>query len=205
MESIGTVTLFFHVIAGFSALLFGLIAIIAKKGRKVHTKTGLIFFYSMLFVAASGFLVSIIRSNQFLLYISLFTLFMNYAGYRSIQNKQIKPNKLDWIIWGVGAINSFFMIYSMNIILMVFGGLSVFLVIQDFRLFILTNKRKLIPKKTWLRRHIGMMMGTYIATSTAFLLVNVRDFEPAWIPWLTPTFVGAPLIFYFSRKFVSKK
>ncbi len=205
MEKFSSIALIFHVISGFSALLFGLIAIVTKKGKKTHKKTGLIFFYSMLVVSISGLLVSLIRDNQFLFFISIFTFFMNYFGYRSIVNKNLTYNKLDYFVLIISALNTILMIYTLNIILLVFGGISLSLVINEIRIIFRIRKNEQLPKLTWLRRHIGMMIGTYIATSTAFLIVNVNDFEPAWIPWLAPTFILSPLIFYFSKKFIPKK
>lgn len=204
MEKFSTVALLFHVISGFSALLFGLIAIIAKKGKKTHRLTGIIFFYSMLVVSISGLIVSVFRDNQFLLFISIFTFFMNYFGYRSITNKKLNYNALDYVVLILSILNTTAMLYTLNIVLLIFGGISLSLILNEIRIIMTIKKGKKLPSLSWLRRHIGMMMGTYIATSTAFLLVNVKDFEPAWIPWLAPTFILSPMIFYFSRKFIKK-
>lgn len=198
------IALIIHIISGVTALLTGLIAIISKKGKKTHRTTGKIFFFSMLSVSASAVFIAMAKNNLFLLLIGIFAFFMNYSGYHSIKNKSLKPSLLDWLVLVIAATNSFFMFYSLNLILMVFGGLSIFLVISDFRIFLLTIRNKEIPKLQWLFRHIGMMLGTYIATSTAFLVVNVTNFNPAWVPWLMPTFIGTPLIFYWIQKYSSK-
>jgi hypothetical protein len=60
-----------------------------------------------------------------------------------------------------------------------------------------------MSKQRWLFRHIGRMMGTYIAATTAFLVVNIHS-DIRWLPWLIPTFIGTPLIFYFIYTFKSK-
>ena len=46
-----------------------------------------------------------------------------------------------------------------------------------------------------LYRHIGRMGGAYIATCTAFIVVNFT-FLPDILLWLGPTFIGSPLIAY---------
>ncbi|MDX5346239.1 MAG: hypothetical protein LPK19_03245, partial [Hymenobacteraceae bacterium] len=61
-----------------------------------------------------------------------------------------------------------------------------------------------LQKQPWQRqqlllRHISRMGGAFIATVTAFVVVNVHV-EPAFIPWLLPTVVFTPLIAYHSRK-----
>lgn len=199
--------LFIHITLGLTALLAGLMAIISKKGQKSHRVTGLIFFYSMLGVAVSAIFISIIKVNWFLLHAGVFAFYQNYNGYRSIKNKSLKPSYLDWLVLFIAIVNSFAMLYSLNIILMVYGAISTFLVIIDFRIFILTARNKEIPSKQWLIRHLGMMLGTYISTFTAFLVVNVEEvaFVPDWLPWLMPTFIGVPLIFYWIRKYSLKE
>ena len=44
----------------------------------------------------------------------------------------------------------------------------------------------------WLRFHIGGMCGSYIALTTALLVVNLGDRLP--VVWFLPTIVGSPLI-----------
>jgi ABC-type enterochelin transport system permease subunit len=96
------------------------------------------------------------------------------------------------------------MVTSGGLILPVFGTLSTFQMFSELRLFLKLRKQAL-PKNTWLKRHIGMMMGAYIATFTAFVVVNINDFQPAWVPWLLPTFFGVPISIYFTRKFTPTK
>ncbi len=98
----------------------------------------------------------------------------------------------------------------MNIILMVFGGISVALIIKEFQTFIKTTRNQSIPKMAWLKRHIGMMMGTYLATITAFIVTAgprttwYEMIQPQWLPWVLPTIILAPMIAFFTRKYVGK-
>ena len=200
METFKQISLLIHVVGGFTALLTGLIAIVGKKGTPFHKANGKIFFYSMLAVSIFGFTVAYLNDNLFLRFIALFALYTNYNVYRTTKNKNLHPKLADWLILVLGAVNGVLMILTFNVVLLVFGSLSVLLVLGD-----LNNYRKLFTGKTlakneWLRQHIGMMMGTYIATFTAFILVNLRSFEPYWIPWLAPTAIGIPLLFIMQRK-----
>jgi uncharacterized membrane protein len=205
METFINITLGVHVVSGFTALLCGLIAMLAKKGGKTHTRNGFIFFIAMLTVSLSAVAVSLQRDNQFLLHIGLFALYQNVSGYRAIKNKSRKANWLDWGMVAIGAINGAFMVATLNIVLAVFGGISLLLVAGDLNIYIRAARNLPIAKNEWLRQHIGMMMGTYIATSTAFLLVNLRTFEPYWLPWLAPTVLGVPFLMYMSRKHAPRK
>ena len=204
MDILKTIALTIHIASGTTALITGLTAIITKKGGKTHKQAGMIFFTSMLIVAGSAIIISIAIKNTFLLLVGFFTLFMDYFGYRAIKNKSLMPTKLDWAVLVLGAVTSFFMIYSLNIILLVFGALNASLVLRVLRINILLMQNKPLQKLEWLHRHIGMMLGTYIGTTTAFVVVNVKNVNPAWLPWLLPSFIGVPLIAFWIRKYSTK-
>jgi uncharacterized membrane protein len=47
-------------------------------------------------------------------------------------------------------------------------------------------------RRGWLRAHIGGMGGSYIALTTALLVVNLGDALP--LVWFLPTIIGSPII-----------
>lgn len=196
--------LFIHVLFGASALISGAIAIIAQKGKNYHNKSGLIFFYSMMLVCISAISISIFKYNTFLLHIGIFSFFMVFSGYRSIKNKSLKPIWIDWAVLAIAVLNSIFMIASMQIVLVVFGFIGASLSFSDIKIFTDILKEKPILKNQWVLRHISMMMGGYISTFTAFVVVNITLENYAWIPWLLPTIIGTPIISYYTRKYSLK-
>lgn len=209
MEIFLKILLAFHILSGFTALTTGCIAMIVVKGGKVHRLFGKIFFYSMLAVTASALIISVIKHNQFLFLIAIFSFYNNYMGYRAVKNKSLQPSQRDWAVLFLGAVNTFFMIYAMNVVLIVFGLINLTLVIRTCRTYIqVTQKRELSPL-SWLKYHIGMMMGAYTATITAFVVVNSGAFEflelPYWLPWFLPAAVLTPLSIYFTRKYTGRK
>jgi len=198
--TIYSILLVLHIIGGFSALVAGGISIISKKGAKLHKTSGMIFFWGMLAVGITAISISLMKDNEFLLHIGIFSLYMNIAGYRSILDKSLKPKWIDWTILIIAIVNSTLMIISMNIILMVFGGISTFLAANDLKIYYWLANGNSLPKMQWLRRHLAMMLGTYISTFTAFLVVNINLASNGWIIWLAPTFVLTPLIPYWIIK-----
>lgn len=200
MELLTRAALWIHILSGSSALIAGILAILSAKGRKLHIRSGMLFYYSMLAVSWSAIFISIVKPNEFLLMIGIFALYMNISGKRSVVHKRLEPRRLDWVLLAIASVNSILMLASMNIILMVFGLINASLVFTDARIYYRIHYRLPLPKNAWLKRHIGMMMGTYISTFTAFIVVNVSHFEPFWLPWLLPTALGLPLLAYFTKK-----
>jgi len=73
-------------------------------------------------------------------------------------------------------------------------------VLQDW----LNFKGKSTIRNFFLTTHIQRMMGSYIASVTAFLVVN-NEILPPVIVWLLPTLVIAPLITIWTRKYKVEK
>ncbi|MBK7426842.1 MAG: DUF2306 domain-containing protein [Saprospiraceae bacterium] len=199
METLLQIALIIHIIAGMSALVCGLIALLLRKGSSRHKLNGNIFFYSMIGVAITALFISAFKSNDFLFYIGLFSLFMTLSGKRAIQNKTSSPDKIDILILILGFGTGIWMLAELNIVLRVFGALSLLLALGDVNVYYKVYRKLAIPANTWLIRHIRHMVGSYISTATAFLVVNIQ-FDPAWIMWLIPTAFGTPVIIYWVRK-----
>ncbi len=49
----------------------------------------------------------------------------------------------------------------------------------------------------WLQSHLSGQLGSYIAMTTAVLVVN---FGSVWWAWITPTIIGSPLIAWLKRE-----
>lgn len=205
MEFLRNAFLIIHIGSGTLALLMGLGAMLSKKGGSLHKKSGLIFFYAMLGVSFSAFYLSIVGGSLFLFHIGIFSLYMNYAGFRAIKNKSLKPSIPDWIALIIATVNALFMVLSFQIVVTSLGAINLFLVVGDIVVFSKVLRGVKLPKLQWLARHIAMMIGAYIATLTAFIVVNVDDFHPAWLPWLLPSIVGSPLIAFWIRKHTKPK
>lgn len=205
MEIVKSILVGVHVGTGIMAFISGLLAIITTKGGIWHIRSGKTYFYCMILVAVTGISLSLIIDNIFLLAIGYFSFYMTWAGKRSINNKSLKANALDWIFLTLAFGTAVFMIYTLHMVLLVFGGIFSLLLLQDLKVFIKVLRNGQIGTHNWLVRHIGMMMGAYIATVTAFVVTNVPNVSPAWLPWLLPTAIGTPVIAYWTKKVVTGK
>ena len=204
MEVIAQYLIYAHAALGGLALLSGAIALSAKKGKRLHKKSGKLFYYFMLTSALTALIIAVIPNhlNPFLFCIGVFSTYLIVSGYRSLRLKRPGVDLLaDKIIAGIMVITGLVMVFypiildgGVNVVLLVFGLLGLYFGIQDLLMF--RNPRKL--RNRWLGRHLGNMTGGYIAAVTAFLVVN--DVIGGLFNWFLPTVIGTIYITYWIRK-----
>lgn len=209
-----SIILIIHIAAGSFALLSGLVAIIATKGKTLHIAAGKIYFWSILMVAISAIGLSIYSLDLFLFSIALFTLQLAGMGFRIYQLRNqykdyVKPAGVDWflgvaplfvnitiLVWGVWYIigSNYFGLTGI-----IFGSIG--LIYSLLWLSIL--KKPPAENAFWVLFHIQTMGASYIAISTAFIVVNVNFLDPLFI-WLAPSIIGTALIIYTAKRWKRK-
>lgn len=210
MELLLRLTIYLHALSGFTALIAGGLAMGSAKGKPAHRRAGKIYFYGMSGVFVTAVIVSLAKNLPFLLMVGFFSYHMVCSGYRALSLKKLhrqqRPALIDWTIAGLaGTFNTALLAWGLykllhdsqpvGIIALVFGLIGMQFVLQNLR----TYFRKPKDKNHWLQSHIGGMIGGYIATWTAFLVVNI-SFLPALLTWLGPTAIGLPVIIYHIRR-----
>lgn len=203
MKIVFTIFLVLHIIGGTVSLLSGLGAVISKKGGLWHRRFGRLFFYAMLLTTLSALIMAAIKSGVFLFTIGVFSFYQSYMGYRAIKNKSMVANTYDKIIWALALVNAVVMVSTLHPVLLVFGGIGLANTIRQL-IHQLKLKGQAAAKGDWLQLHIGMMMGAFIATITAFVVVNAPDnlgTAAATLLWLAPTLLLVPLLVYWSIKY----
>jgi uncharacterized membrane protein len=200
-----------HIAGGTTSLLLGIIVLSLKKGDKRHKWLGNIYFYAMLIASIVAIPMSYLHPNYFLFIVAIFTIYMLLTGYRYLSKKKIEDvSYIDWLLTAGILVFGFafigFGIYHIvkqdyfGIVLLVFGTICLLFAKKDYENF----KGKSNIKNYWLTGHIQRMMGSYIASTTAFLVVN-NTVIPNIIAWLIPTFLIAPLITRWSKQHEIKK
>ncbi len=195
------VVLIAHVVFGSLGLLSGTIIFFLKKGDNRHKVIGRVFAWSMYTSSIAAFILSLSNKLPFLLIISVFTLYMTYTGWRYLRiRKRIMFNKLKLKDWAVPAVMGAFSmallvraLYALSVqnqfgwVMLFFSALSLMMVIQDLRVF----SGKVDAKNFHQLMHIQRMIGAYIASITAFLVVNTSEkIElPFWVIWIGPTLI----------------
>ncbi len=200
-----------HIITGVFALLSGPVAMFNQDGGQLHRQSGKIYFWSMTVIFATSIILSIYRGNIFLFLIGIFSMHLVLTGYRALKLKMLhrgqKAARIDWFILvlsGIAGLGLCLMgawLWSgkgnnFGLVPIVFGAVMLSGVRQDYKRFTVPPKEK----NHWLLKHIGSMMGGYIATVTAFCVNNIHT-NPAFISWLLPTVILTPVIMMTTRKF----
>ena len=204
METTAKILILVHATFGGIALLTGLISMIAYKGKNLHKKSGKFFVYTMISSGLTAMIIALLPNHEspFLFAIGIFSTYLTLTGYRALRfkRKNISLSVDSTIAW-LMVITGFLMIIlptvltlKFNIVLGVFGILGISLAIQDLMLF--RDSKKL--RKSWLKLHIGKIMGGYISAVTAFIVVN--QFIPGIYGWLAPTLLGSVFIAYWMRR-----
>jgi uncharacterized membrane protein len=82
-----TLVLALHILAGATALLFGAVALIFRKGSPRHRTAGNVFFASMLTVSAVGAYLGFIKSQQGNMLIGILSLYLVTAAWLTGRRK----------------------------------------------------------------------------------------------------------------------
>ena len=203
-----------HIVFGAIALVIGILPMVVKKGGKLHNVSGLIYVIAMAGVAATALPLAYRGSNYFLASIAVFSFYMCFTGYRFTK---LKANKKGSVIdIGVSiftAITSLGMYYIaimailqgvpamiLGLVLGVFGTICLLMSASDLKRYFLSKED---GKMDWFFSHLGRMIGSYIATFTAFAVQN-SPIQPAIINWLGPTVIGTIAIVFTVRYYRKK-
>lgn len=212
MNGIFKAVLIIHILFGSVALFVAPAAMLTRKGGLWHRRWGKLFFWAITGVAITAVVLSLIRSGLFFLLVALFSFYLAFTGYRVLSRKtsQQRASRGDWIAVSamfVGSVallafGAYLMLTSsFGMVALVFGVIGLLFAIRDIRDFL----HHPTEKHAWWYSHMTRMLAAYIATVTAFSVVNFK-FLPAVPRWLWPTVVGTVGIIvwtrYYRRKFV---
>ena len=145
MEKMIQILIYVHAAFGGFALLAGLVSIIAKKGKHIHRKSGLIFFYSMMLSGIIAMIVAVLPNHEspFLFAVGIFSLYFVLTGNRALNFKRKKTDlKIDKLISIIMITTGVLMILlpiiltkSINIVLVVYAIVGIIFSVSDLILF----------------------------------------------------------------------
>lgn len=209
------IVLIIHIICGTFGLIAGTIAMFISKTKKMHKTAGKVFFFAMLGIFVTSIYMSIAHNNIFLLLVGFFSFYLALTGYRILFLKKlgitiIKPKLIDHLIAATGILSGIaiivlgvFLFINRNmfgIVCFNFGFVSIWLGYQD------AIKFKFPPtsKTHWIGAHAFRMAGAYVATVTAFIVVNIQ-INNGWILWILPGIIIIPITKRIVKNFLNPK
>lgn len=217
-----TMILYLHIAGGSAALLSMFIPMLTRKGGLAHRCSGWVFVGGMTIVSITALALSVARYlfdprpeakafALFLFYIAVLTGAGVSSGIRALRTKdRTVARSYAWDI-GLSAVLMLTALamatYGIHYGRMLFVGFSVIgLVngIQGLKYWL----RPPTHRMHWWFQHMSSMLGSCIAATTAFLVVNAPQAglsRLSVIVWFAPTVIGAPAIGiwinYYKRRF----
>jgi uncharacterized membrane protein len=203
-----------HIVFGTVALIIAPLAMITVKGGLWHRRWGKIYFWAMAGVALSAAVMCWLRSGLFLFLIAIFSFYLALTGYSVLRRKrpEDKAGAIDWcaalavLLAGAGLIASGALATDEGErrVRIVFGVIALLLGGSDIRSFF----RPPMRDRAWWFSHMTRFIGAYVATVTAFSVINLRFLPYMWC-WLWPTALGVIGIVlwrrYYARKFARQR
>ena len=114
---------------------------VAKKGKIIHKKSGLVFFYSMMLSGIIAMFVAVLPKHEspFLFAVGIFSLYFVLTGNRALKFKRKNPDLIiDKLISIIMIITGVLMILlpilltkSINIVLVVFAIVGITFSVRD--------------------------------------------------------------------------
>lgn len=204
MGTMYDVMLWVHIMAGTLALVGGLVAIMTRKGARLHRRSGIVYVLCMIVVGVTALVMSIIRPNPFLFAVAIFSAAMALSGWLPARGDNLQLSKMVGIASIVaatllGVVGMWWVIAGdvFGITAIVFGLISARFGWQDVRRTTERNRQQRIIA------HVSAMGGAFIATVSAISAVNL-DMLPPLVRWLWPTIIGTPLIFWGIRSYLQR-
>ncbi len=204
----------FHVAAGSAALLAGVAALSVRKGGRLHSKAGTIFFATMLGMAATGALIAASRPERGTAVIGILTCYLVATSWRTARRRGGRAGGFELAglvvalacaaaMLGFGMAGSaspsgrFDSLpaaahYPFAIVAALAAGLDLNFLLRDR-----------IERRQRIARHLWRMCAALAIAAFSFFLGQQDEFPAAWRGlsiWLVPPFaVLAAMAFWLVR------
>jgi uncharacterized membrane protein len=196
-----------HVLAGSTAIILGVIALLSKKGKRLHTKSGKLFVKVMIVIIITGlFGVFIFERNTILLVITVLSAYFTFSGYRNLQTKSNEPKLLDISVALMSILIAIYFLYYFKKIGFYWPPATTYATVGAlFTIVTYDFCRYLIPKakygKLWLYEHIYKMIAAFTALLSAFSGTVFPNYKPysQVLPSVFGTVLAIGFLVYYIR------
>jgi hypothetical protein len=211
-----------HALIGILAFASLWTAAFARKDGRLHRRAGAVYVFTLtLVLATAGILTAIafLRGNWvggvFLVYLITITGTSLWMGKRTLRFKGNVQGYTRGAFQAVGALNILAALGAVTVGILVkqhfIAAISVIGFLIGFGMFAMRRNPPDHPR-TWLKEHIGGMIGAGIATHIAFASIALRQLFPdadtsvvtLW-PWLAPLVIGFVAGHFAEKRYVDQE
>ena len=195
-----------HIIGGLVGLTSGAVALSARKGSRLHRKSGTIFVYAMLVMSVSGAVMAALLPERISVIAGMLTFYLVLTALLTVRHR---PQGFDWM--GVGAMAFALIIGLLSItfavqgsigndgltpIGLIFGAVALLAAVGDIRMLLSRN----LPWAQRIARHLWRMCFALWIAAASFFLGQSDEFPETLriMPLLcTPVLLVLLLMFYW--------
>jgi uncharacterized membrane protein len=209
MDNVFRIILCIHIAFGAVALVIAPLAMVTSKGGRWHRRWGKTYFWAMVGVSVTALVMCVLRTGLFMFLIAIFSFYLALTGYSVLRRKRPtdRAGAVDWCaaialsIAGAGLLVMCLLTTDpgKRWVRGVFGAISLLFGASDVRQLLKPPLRD----RAWWFSHMTRFLGAYIATVTAFSVVNLQFLPYMW-RWLWPTAIGIPGIVLWTRYYAKK-
>ncbi|WP_299533847.1 hypothetical protein [Ulvibacterium sp.] len=197
-----------HVTTGTAALLLGVVALLSKKGGRVHKRSGLIFLFFIALVIVTALMgVLAFGANEFLIALTMLSGYQAFSGYRVLKSKSNKPKTLDILVALLTLSSGLYFLYYLDAIGMIWSPMIIYstvgalfiIIAYDFLRYLFKAEHY---KNFWLYEHIYKMIAAFTALLAAFIGTVLPQYHPysQFLPSIFGTLLAIGSILYFRLK-----
>lgn len=197
-----------HIIGGLVGLTSGAVALAARKGSKLHRKSGTIFVYAMLIMSTSGAVMAALLSERVSVIAGMLTFYLVLTALLTVR----RPQGFDWMGLGamvfalaVGLLSITFAIQGLSPraegdgyapVGFIFGAVALLAALGDTRML----RSRSMPWTQRIARHLWRMCFALWIAAASFFLGQSDEFPEALriMPLLgAPVLLVLLLMFYW--------
>jgi len=188
------VNILLHILGGSAALLAGMLALLSRKGSRLHIRAGRVFIYAYVLIVITAILgIVVFEFRSFLAVATIASAYDVFAGYRALRLRGRRPQAADILASILAMIAPGIFLFAMHVLhkpwspaltWSVLGGILALSAYDLARLWLPLRWLQ----RAWLHEHLYKMLAAYIAiTATAGATIF-----PHFQPWsaLIPVILG---------------
>ena len=183
-----------HILGGTVALAAGLLALVIRKGSRLHIRSGRVFIYAYILIVITAILgIVVFEFRSFLAVATIASAYDVFAGYRALRLRGHRPQAQDILASALALVAPGVFLFAMHVLhkpwspaltWSVLGGILALSAYDLSRLWLPLRWLQ----RAWLHEHLYKMLAAYIAiTATAGATIF-----PHFQPWsaLIPVILG---------------